>query len=70
LWRLPEARLQAVLVETVDRAMTHWPALIASLPLTEAQRARLLAHLEANASVVAWRRRAARKKAAPSGEGA
>ena len=70
LWRLPEARLQAVLVETVDRAMTHWPALIDSLPLTEAQRARLLAHLEANASVVAWRRRAARKKSASGGEGA
>ncbi|WDZ94432.1 type II toxin-antitoxin system HipA family toxin [Herbaspirillum sp. WKF16] len=61
IWSLPEPKLQAVLVETVERAMTQWPALIAALPFTEAQRARLLAHLDANASVAAWRRRAARK---------
>ena len=69
LWRLPEPRLQAVLVETVERAMTQWPSLIESLPFTDAQRGKLLAHLEANASVAAWRRRAARRKPA-SGEGA
>lgn len=61
IWGLPEPKLQAVLVETVERAMTRWPAVIAALPFTDAQRARLLAHLDANASVVAWRRRAARK---------
>ena len=69
LWRLPEPRLQAVLVDTVERAMTQWPALIESLPFTDAQRGKLLAHLEANASVAAWRRRAARRKPA-SAEGA
>jgi serine/threonine-protein kinase HipA len=69
LWRIPEPKLQAVLVETVERAMTQWPALIETLPLSDAQRQRLLAHLESNASVAAWRRRAARRQAA-SGEGA
>jgi serine/threonine-protein kinase HipA len=49
--------------------MTQWPSLIESLPFTDAQRGKLLAHLEANASVAAWRRRAARRKPA-SGEGA
>ncbi|KAF1048811.1 MAG: Serine/threonine-protein kinase toxin HipA [Herbaspirillum frisingense] len=68
LWRIPEPKLQAVLVETVERAMTQWPALIATLPFSDAQRDRLLAHLDANASVAAWRRRAARKQAPHGGQ--
>ncbi|WP_050467669.1 type II toxin-antitoxin system HipA family toxin [Herbaspirillum chlorophenolicum] len=65
---IPEPKLQAVLVDTVARAMTHWPALIAQLPFTDAQRGRLLAHIDANASVAAWRRRAARKQAVRGGQ--
>lgn len=64
LWQIPEPKLQAVLVETVERAMTRWPAMIAELPFTDGQRDKLLAHLEANASVIAWRRRAARRSRA------
>jgi serine/threonine-protein kinase HipA len=63
IWGIPEPKLQAALVETVERAMTQWPALIGALPFTDAQRQRLLAHIDANASVAAWRRRAARRQA-------
>ncbi|WP_432239112.1 type II toxin-antitoxin system HipA family toxin [Herbaspirillum robiniae] len=69
LWSIPEPKLQAVLVETVERAMTQWPALIRALPFTDAQRARLQAHIDANASVAAWRRRAARREAGRDGGG-
>ncbi|WP_343587212.1 type II toxin-antitoxin system HipA family toxin [Herbaspirillum sp.] len=64
IWEIPEPKLQAVLVETVERAMTQWPALIGELPFTGDQREKLLAHLDANASVAAWRRRAARRRPA------
>lgn len=64
IWDIPEPKLQAVLVETVERAMTQWPTLIAQLPFTDDQRGKLLAHLEANASVAAWRRRTARRRSA------
>ncbi|MBP0599470.1 type II toxin-antitoxin system HipA family toxin [Herbaspirillum sp. LeCh32-8] len=63
IWNIPEPKLQAVLVETVERAMTQWPALIGQLPFTDDQRAKLLKHIDGNASVQAWRRRAARKEA-------
>lgn len=64
IWDIPEPKLQAVLVETVERAMTQWPALIGQLPFTDDQRGKLLAHLDANASVAAWRRRAMRRRPA------
>ncbi|MBO9535322.1 type II toxin-antitoxin system HipA family toxin [Herbaspirillum sp.] len=64
IWSIPEPKLQAVLVETVERAMTQWPVLIGELPFTGDQREKLLAHLDANASVAAWRRRAARRRPA------
>ncbi|MFL9925935.1 type II toxin-antitoxin system HipA family toxin [Herbaspirillum lusitanum] len=65
VWGIPEPKLQAVLVETVDRAMRHWPGLIAQLPFSDAQRTRLSAHVDANASVLAWRRRTSRKSVLP-----
>jgi len=61
IWRIPEPKLQMVLVDTVERAMQNWPALLHKLPLNEAQRARIKAHLDTNPSVIAWQRRAARK---------
>ncbi|EJN06918.1 type II toxin-antitoxin system HipA family toxin [Herbaspirillum sp. YR522] len=60
IWGVAETRLRTVLIDTVERAMSQWPALIAELPLTHDQRLRLWAHIDANPSVVAWRRRAAR----------
>lgn len=61
IWRIPEPQLQMVLVDTVERAMQHWPAMLRDLPLNQAQRERIKAHLDTNPSVIAWKRRAARK---------
>lgn len=61
IWRMPEPKLQMVLVDTVERAMQHWPGLLHDLPLSEVQRGRIRAHLDTNPSVIAWKRRAARR---------
>jgi len=63
IWRIPEPKLQMVLVDTVERAMQNWPQLLPTLPLDVAQRQRIEAHLACNPSVLAWQRRAARKSA-------
>lgn len=56
-WDMFEPMLAAVISDTVDRAMRAWPALLPTLPLTHEQRARLVAFIEADPSVAAWRRR-------------
>ncbi|MES2830491.1 MAG: type II toxin-antitoxin system HipA family toxin [Pseudomonadota bacterium] len=57
LWAVPEARLKNVVMATVERAMKSWPEMIEQSPMTVAQKTKLLAHLESNTSVQAWRRR-------------
>lgn len=57
IWTLPEKRLRDVVVETVDRAMRAWPEMVLASVLEAGQKRRLLAHLEHNAGVQAWRRR-------------
>lgn len=57
LWGIPEPKLQAVVADTVNRAMTQWPDLLPALPLSTAQRQSVQEHIEKNESVVAWRRR-------------
>lgn len=57
LWSISEPMLAAVIADTVDRAMRAWPALLPTLPLTDEQRTRLAAFIEADPSVAAWRRR-------------
>lgn len=56
-WSLFEPMLTAVIADTVDRAMRAWPALLPKLPLTDEQRGRLVAFIEADPSIAAWRRR-------------
>jgi serine/threonine-protein kinase HipA len=57
LWAIPETLLKDVVVMTVDKAMRAWPDIIADSPMAPAQKEKLLAHLEKNPSVQAWRRR-------------
>lgn len=56
-WDIPEKQLSEVVADCVDQAMRAWPGLLKTLPLTSAHRLRLAEHIEANASVAAWRRR-------------
>lgn len=56
-WDMPELPLRAAVQETVDRAMTQWPALLAQLPLAAAQREAIWAHAQGNPSAQAWARR-------------
>lgn len=63
IWQIPETQLSSALAATVDAALRRWPALIADSALTEVQKTRLLAHLEANPSVMAWRKRNVKKVA-------
>ncbi len=53
-WRMPENLLTRAVTEVVDAAMTQWPALLESLPLTPAQRVRLLHHMNADESAASW----------------
>jgi hypothetical protein len=57
VWELPERQMTAVLRDTIDLAARSWPAMIAESSLSEAQKRRLLDHLENHAGVKAWRRR-------------
>lgn len=57
IWDIPEKQLREVVAHCVDRAMRSWPGLLRTLPLSAAHRARLVEHIQADASVVAWRRR-------------
>ncbi len=57
LWAIPEARLKEVVLSTVEQALLSWPDMIDASPMTAGQKQRLLAHLESNPSVKAWRRR-------------
>lgn len=57
VWRIPEKSLKDAVAQTVDAAMRTWPAMIAGADIDENQKGRLLRHIEANASVVAWRQR-------------
>ena len=63
IWRIPEPKLQMVLIDTVERAMQNWPLLLPTLPLDQSQRQRIQAHLDCNPSVLAWRRRSSRRSA-------
>ncbi|HYP72160.1 MAG TPA: HipA domain-containing protein, partial [Variovorax sp.] len=56
-WDIPEKQLREVVASCVDKAMRTWPGLMKTLPLTTVHRSRLAEHIEANASVAAWRRR-------------
>ncbi len=61
IWKIPEPKLQKVLIDTVARAMDTWPQLLEALPLSVSQRSRISEYLQRNPSVMAWQRRAARK---------
>lgn len=53
-WDMPERLLAKAVAETVDAAMTRWPAMLDGLPLAPAQRVRLLAHMNADESAASW----------------
>ena len=57
IWRLPETVMRKVLVETVDRAMSLWPAMLQEADVGSQHRERVTAFLEGNESVQAWQRR-------------
>lgn len=57
LWAMPETLLKDAIIKTVDRAMRTWPGIIEASRMSSAQKTKLLAHLEENPSVQAWRRR-------------
>lgn len=56
-WGIPEKRMSSVVIETVERAMTMWPAMLKEADIPEVFRTRMGAFLEANESVQAWRKR-------------
>ncbi|MDO8300904.1 type II toxin-antitoxin system HipA family toxin [Lacisediminimonas sp.] len=57
IWELPEIGMTAVLRDTVDRAMRTWPGMIMDSALSQAQKTRLIAHLDDHPDAHAWRRR-------------
>lgn len=60
---LLETKVQSVVKETVQRAFETWPAMIASSPLLDKQKERLMAHFESTPGVASLLRRAAVKLA-------
>lgn len=54
IWGISEVKMSAVVAETVDRAMTKWPALIEDLPFKDNQRENVIKRLNENPSVIAW----------------
>jgi serine/threonine-protein kinase HipA len=57
IWQLSEVVMRSVLVETVAKAVRHWPAMIAESALSEGQKKRLLEHFERHPDIISWRRR-------------
>ncbi|MES3020222.1 MAG: type II toxin-antitoxin system HipA family toxin [Pseudomonadota bacterium] len=57
VWELNEKKITKVLRDTVDNAMRSWPGLLAQAALSEAQKKRLLAHIDNHPDVISWRRR-------------
>jgi serine/threonine-protein kinase HipA len=60
VWGISEKRMSSVVIETVDRAMTTWPAMLEESDIPEVFRTRMGVFLEANESVRAWRKRHSR----------
>ncbi|MDB5798633.1 MAG: HipA-like protein [Paucimonas sp.] len=67
VWDVPERQMSATLRETVGLAMRNWPAMIEKSSLSQAQKRRLLDHLEGTPDAQAWRRR---NRSASTGAGA
>jgi serine/threonine-protein kinase HipA len=64
IWAIPETRMKDVVATAVDAAMRAWPAIIEGSVMAPTQKAKLLAHMEKNPSVQAWRRRHGKSKGA------
>lgn len=62
LWAVAETGLKDAVVTTVDRAMRTWPGMIEASAISGSQKTKLLAHLEENPSVQAWRRRNSKRE--------
>lgn len=57
IWQIPETKLKDVVAKTVDSAMRSWEGIISNAILPANQKTKLLAHMDQNSSVTAWRKR-------------
>lgn len=70
LWSLPERGLQETVMQTVDAAMTQWPALLPELPLLPEHRERLWRHAQEGALGSKWHTRTRRARARAASQSA